>query len=705
MAIQSVTIELGPGREVTLETGKLALLAGGSVTVRQGDTIVLVAACAADPRPGLDFFPLQVEYREKFSAAGRMPGGYFKREGRPSEKEILTARMTDRPIRSLFPDGYMDDVQVVALLLSADGENESDMLCMLGASAALMISDIPFLGPIGALRVGRVNGEFVANPTHAEMAESDLDLVYAGLVDKTVMIEGGGDEVSEEVLREAIVFANELAKKQIAAQQELMAAAGKQNYEPELQVVPDDIAAAVQQAVQGRLKAFCTLPSKQERDTALDGVREEIGQTLIPALVNDKRNEDEVQKFVKEALSDEFKATVRRFVLDEGKRLDGRGLEDVRPLSSEVGMLPRTHGSGLFARGDTQVMVITTLGSSGDAQDADGITGGAQVKNFYLHYNFPHYSVGETGRIMGPGRREIGHGALAERSIARMMPREEDEYPYVVRCIAEIMGSNGSTSMGSVCAASLSLMDAGAPLKKAVAGVCCGLVAEGERYVLLTDILGAEDHYGDMDFKVAGTADGITGFQLDLKIPGISIELLDEAMQRNKAARMQILENMNACIAQSRPDISPYAPRIHVIMINPEKIGALIGPGGSVIRKITADYDVQIDVEDDGSVKIFATDKTKMEAAIAEVEGIVAEAEIGKIYHGKVVTIKEFGAFVQILPGQDGLLHISELADYRVNKVEDVVNIGDKVTVKCIDIDDRGRIRLSRRAALEELES
>ncbi len=704
MAIESVTVEIAPDRQIKFETGKYAGLANGAIVVQQGDTSVLVAACCSDPRPGIDFFPLQVDYREKFSAAGRMPGGFFKREGRPSEKEILTARMTDRPIRSLFPEGYKDDVQVCALLLSADTENEADVLSIVGASVALSISDIPFLGPMGACRVGRVDGQFVVNPTHSEMENSDLDLVYAGVEDKTIMIEGGGDEVSEEVLRDALSFANEVVKKQIAAQKELMAKVGKEKYQPTLESLDEEIQNAVAAMIGNRLDPICTIDTKKGRQDALDALKEEAVEKLVAQFVNDERDEDEVESEIGKSFTELFKKKMRSRILDEGLRMDGRGLSDLRPLTAEVGVLPRVHGSGHFQRGETQALVITTLGSSKDVQDFDAITGGPSSKAFLLHYNFPNYSVGETGRIMGPGRREIGHGALAERSIQRMMPKDE-EYPYVVRCVSEIMSSNGSTSMASICAGSLSLMDAGVPLKKAVAGISCGLVTEDNgNYVMLTDILGAEDHYGDMDFKVAGTRDGITGFQLDLKVPGISIEMMYEAMMRNKTARMEILDAMDQAITEPRPEISPYAPQIEVLHINPEKIGALIGPGGSVIREITATHGVEIDIDDDGSVKIFANEKTKMDGAIEAVQSIVAEVEVGKIYRGKVVSIRDFGAFVEVLPGQDGLLHISELADYRVKKVEDIIQVGEHVTVKCIDIDDRGRVRLSRRAALEELD-
>lgn len=696
MAIENVTIELGD-KTVVIETGKLALLAGGSVTVRQGETIILVAACSDKPRPGLDFFPLQVDYREKFSAAGRIPGGYFKREGRPSEKEILTARMTDRPLRPLFPEGYIDDVQIQALLLSADQENEADVLSMLGASAALMLSDMPFNGPIGALRVGRVEGEFVANPTHSEMENSDLDLVYAGVPDRVIMIEGGGDEISEEVLRDAMVFADAQVKLQVAAQVDLAQRAGKAKKEPRLVLPPDEVREAVKAFCEGRLREPCLIPEKELRYAALDALFDE----LMEAIGEQFAELDGAQNHIKKAFTDLTRQMIRTLLLEEKLRSDGRAIDELRPLSCEVGLLPRAHGSSLFSRGETQALVVTTLGSGSDTQGSDAITGGVGEKNFYLHYNFPNFSVGETGRIMGPGRREIGHGALAERSVARMMPKD---MPYTVRCVSEVMGSNGSTSMASICGASLSLFNAGIKLKKLVAGISCGLVKDDEQYILLTDILGSEDHYGDMDFKVAGTRDGITGFQLDLKIDGVSIDLLYEGMRRNYDARMKILDAMAACIAQPSKEMSPYAPRITRLNINPEKIGALIGPGGKVIRGITDSLKVQIDIEDDGTVTVFSPDALRMEQATNAINEVVAEPEIGKIYHGLVRSVKDFGAFVEVLPGQDGLLHISEMADYRVNRVEDICCVGDRITVKLIDIDERGRLRLSRKAALAEMD-
>jgi polyribonucleotide nucleotidyltransferase len=695
MAVETATIDLGDGKVITIETGKIALLAHGAVVVTQGETQILVCACGADPRPGLNFFPLQVDYREKFSAAGRMPGGYFKREGRPSEKEILTGRMTDRPLRPLFPKGYRDDVQIMALLLCCDGENDSDVLCMLGASAALCLSHLPFAGPTGNLRVGRVNGKFIANPTHSEMKESDLDLVYAGTVDKTIMIEGACDELSEEELRDALVFANEAVKKLVAAQEDLAARAGREKAEYSVNLPTPEVAAAVAAAANPQIREISMIASKEERYGASDVLMAEVIETVSAA------NEDVSTDEIKTAYYALMESTIRRLMLDEGKRSDHRAADELRPISSEIGVLPRVHGSGLFARGETQALVIATLGAPGDSQSFDAITGGPCEKNFFLHYNFPNYSVGETGRIMGPGRREVGHGALAERSVARMMP-SADEFPYSIRCVSEVMGSNGSTSMASVCGASLALMDAGVPIKKPVAGITCGLVKEGDQTILLTDILGSEDHYGDMDFKVAGTPDGITGFQLDLKIDGISIDLMYEALLRNKTSRLAILDAMGSCIATPREELNPNAPQIHTLKINPEKIGALIGPGGKVIRGLTSEYNCSIDIEDDGTVKVFTSDGDTLKAVLREIDGIVAEAEIGRIYNGTVRACKDFGAFVEILPGQDGLLHISEMADYRVKAVTDVCKEGDEIEVKVIDIDERGRIRLSRKAILAE---
>jgi len=697
MSIQTIQIDLGGDRQITIETGKLALLAGGSVTVQQGDTVVLVCACSADPRPGLDFFPLQVDYRERFSAAGMFPGGYFKREGRPSEKEILTSRMTDRPLRPLFPKGFIDDVQIMSQLLSADGENEADVLSILGASAALMVSDIPFLGPIGALRVGRVKGEFIANPTHAEMAESDIDLVYAGIAGKAIMIEGCAKEVSEEDLKAAMEFADTIVVAMVDAQRDLAGRVNKPKKVATLSLIDEELLKTVADWCAGKLSAAALIPGKSERYAALDALYAEMVAALAPQFADASP-----APAFKAAYEEITEREVRRLVVEEGKRMDGRGPRDLRPIECEVGVLPRTHGSALFKRGETQALVTVTLGPANESQNSDAITGGEKSKQFFLHYYFPNFSVGETGRIMGPGRREIGHGALAERSVAHVVP--VPEFDYAIRCVSDILGSNGSSSMASVCGASLALMDAGVPVKDAVAGISVGLVTgENGKRTFLTDILGAEDHYGDMDFKLSGTAKGITGFQLDLKIAGLDLDGMYEAMLQNKEARAKIREIMASCIAAPRAELSKYAPQVFTMHINPEKIGALIGPGGKIIRGITDRTGARINIEDDGSVHLFTTSAAMLAAVTAEVNGVVAEVEIGKIYQGIVRTIKDFGAFVEILPGQDGLLHISEMADYRVERVEDICKVGDTVAVKVVDVDQRGRVRLSRRDALQEI--
>jgi polyribonucleotide nucleotidyltransferase len=682
---------------VEIETGRMALLAGGSVTVRQADTVVLVAACSAAPRPGLDFFPLQVDYREKFSAAGKLPGGYFKREGRPTEKEILTSRMTDRPLRPLFPQGFIDDVQIMSMLLSADGDTEADVLSILGASAALMVSDIPFHGPVGALRVGRIDGAFVANPTHSEMAKSDIDLVYAGIAGKTIMIEGSAQEISEEDLRDAMSFADTVVCRLVEAQRELAAKVGKPKKAFTAVQVDSELQAAARSFCAARLEAACAVTDKQARAAAEAEIFTAMVAELTPRFVS---AEAKAPNF-KGAFEVLLQETVRRLVLDKGQRADGRGVDDLRPIACEVGVLPRVHGSALFRRGETQALVTTTLGATRDAQEFDVITGGEATKKFMLHYNFPNFSVGETGRISGPGRREIGHGALAERSVAQVVPKD---FPYTLRMVSDILGSNGSSSMASVCGASLALMDAGVPVSDAVVGISVGLVSSPDgRKVFLTDILGSEDHFGDMDFKVAGTTKGITGFQLDLKTAGLAVDEMYQAMLRNRAARAKIRAIMAQCLAAPRPEMSPYAPKIVKMRINPERIGALIGPGGKIIKGICQLTGASIDVEEDGTVSIFAANGQAMDLATRQVEAVTAEVEIGRIYRGTVKTIKEFGAFVEVLPGQEGMVHISELSDTRVRSVEDVCQVGDQISVKVIDIDDRGRVRLSRKAALAEM--
>ena len=698
-----VTANVG-GAEIHIESGKIAKQADGSVTVQLGDTIVLVAACGSSkPRRGLDFFPLTVDYREKAAAAGRFPGGFFKREGRPSEKEILTCRVTDRPIRPLFPKGYFNEVQVQTLLLSADGENDSDILSINGASAALMISDLPFAGPIGAVRVGRIDGGFVANPTHEQMESSDLDLVYVGNESNMVMFEGSADEIPEADFIEALKFGQESITPLIAAQKELCDAVGKSKREFTLRVVESDVLEAAQAIISDRITDALLIQAKLEREAACNALKDEMAEKL-----KEQFDEETLTDFIiNEAFYSIQKATVRKLVLDDGKRPDGRGFDDLRQLTSEAGMIPRTHGSGLFSRGETQGLSLVTLGTTDDTQSYDAYTGGPNEKRFMLHYNFPHFSVGETGRIMGPGRREIGHGALAERSIAPVIPNIED-FPYAVRITAEIMESNGSTSMAAVCSGTLALLDAGVPLKRSVAGISIGLCTrtngnkEIETYKLLTDIIGWEDAFCDMDCKIAGTEQGITGFQLDLKLHGIPQSIMEEAIAKAKTARTAILANMAGCLAKERDEMSPYAPRIVTIPIDPSKIGELIGPGGKNIKRIVEESGCEINIEDDGRVLVYSMSAEGLEVAKECIEGITAEVEVGKLYRGKVVSIKDFGCFVEVLPGKDGLVHISELANFRGKKTEDIVKDGDEIWVKCIGVDDKGRVKLSRKAAMEE---
>lgn len=701
MAEEKIVFQFDGERTMEISTGKVAKLANGSCLVRLGDTIVLTAACSGAPREGTDFFPLQVDYREKYSAAGKFPGGYIKREGRPSTKEILTCRMIDRPIRPLFPDYFFDEVQISSVLLSADGVNEPDVLAMVGASASLMLSDLPFQGPIGAVRVGLIDGKYVINPTRAQMEQSKLELIYAGRPGQVIMIEGEAEFVSEQQMKEAMYAADKAICKQCEAQIELAKKAGRPKKEYKLYPVPEALKKALETFCADRIEGVCTIPGKEDRMNAMDALRDDARKALRADFAD--MNDNQFALETAKGFDDLVRTVTRNVILTKQFRPDGRSITEIRPLSAEVGVLPVVHGSALFSRGETQALVLATLGNEKDAQEYDDLTSetGIAKKRFYLHYNFPNFSVGEVGRITGPGRREIGHGNLAERSVSKVVPKD---FPYVVRCVSEIMSSNGSTSMASVCGATLALMDAGVPITAPVAGISCGLVTgeNGER-LLLTDIIGAEDHFGDMDFKVCGTRDGITGFQLDLKLPGIPIDLLCEGMERNRIARLKILDVIEACIPAPRPEVSSRAPRLEVIQINPEKIGALIGPGGKNIRAITEETGTSIDIEEDGSVKIMAPDKAHLEAAKERILGSTAEAEIGKIYRGKVVTIRDFGAFVEILPGVDGLLHISEMADYRVNKVTDICEEGQYVTVKVIDIDQSGKIRLSRKAALKEL--
>jgi polyribonucleotide nucleotidyltransferase len=699
---EKVTASIGQS-QIIIETGKLANQADGAVTIQMGETIVFVATVAATKaKAGQDFFPLTVDYREKAAAAGKFPGGYFKREGRPTEKEILTSRIIDRPIRPLFPKGWYNEVQVQTIPLSADGENDPDMLALLGASAALMVSDIPWAGPLGACRVGRVNGQFIANPVHSQMAESDLDLVYVGNESDLVMYEGSATEISEADFNAALKFAQEAIQPMIQAQKDLAARVGKKKREIKLNIVPDEILSEAKSLAGDRIVSALLIPAKLARESAVTAIKDEVGKKLV-----EKFGEEKVTDFV---INDAFyyiqKEAVRGLIMKDGKRLDGRDLETVRPIHGEVGLLPRAHGSSLFSRGETQALVLATLGTGEDAQEFDSYTGGETEKKFILHYNFPNYSVGETGRISGPGRREIGHGALAERSIEPMLPL--DTYPYAIRVTSEIMESNGSTSMASVCGGSLALMDAGVPMIRPVAGISIGIctVYGGDKkisqYKLLTDIIGWEDAFCDMDCKIAGTEKGITGFQLDLKLTGIPHHIMAETVEKARIARMHILAEMAKVIAAPRSDISKYAPRIETIKINPEKIGALIGPGGKNIKRLVEESGCEINIEDDGTVNIFSVSPEGMKIAREAITGMTAEAEIGKIYRGKVVTIKDFGAFVEFLPGKDGLVHISELANFRVKQTEDIVKLGDEIWVKCLGVDEKGRVKLSRKAAMAD---
>src|SRR5450755_3220413 len=696
-----VTAQIG-SNQVSIETGKIAKLADGAVIVSCGDTIVMVSAVSATAiKEGQDWFPLTVDYREKAAAVGKFPGGYFKREGRPSEKETLTSRMTDRPLRPLFPSGYFYDTQIISMLLSADGENDPDILAINGASAALCVSDIPFAGPIGAVRVGRVNGEFVANPTHTEREQSDLDLIYVGTENDVIMIEGAAKEVPEADFIKALEFAHGHAREMIRIQKELASQVGKPKREmPLLQVNQDSLEIAYKVAGD-RIEGALYTPGKVARSKAIEALREEVKASIL-------EKHPETDKFsINQAFDYVQKKAFRKSILEKQKRMDGRGYQDLRQIDCEVGVLPRAHGTAIFQRGETQALALVTLAPIEEAQKIDAYGGGVCSKRFILHYNFPPFSVGETGRTGGASRREIGHGALAERSLEPIVPSEND-FRYAIRISSEIMESNGSTSMASVCGGMLALMDAGVPVKGTVAGISVGLVTEyGEdrqlkRYELLTDIIGSEDHFGDMDFKLCGTDNGVTGFQLDLKLPGVSHKIMAEAIIRAKEARTKILGIMRDKIDKPRAELSKYAPRIETIKINPEKIGALIGPGGKTIKGIVAETGAEINIEDDGSVHIYATSPESMARAKEIIGGMSREIEVGQTYHGRVVSIKEFGAFVEVFPGKDGLVHISELADFRVNRTEDVAKMGEMIWVKCIGIDDKGRVKLSRRAALKE---
>jgi len=690
--IKNCSIEIN-GQTLNVETGRIARQASGSVTVTFGETVVLVTAVGTDEvRPGIDFLPLTVEYQEMSYAGGRIPGNFFRRDmGRPGEKETLTSRLIDRPLRPLFPDNYHYETQVIATVLSTDKENEADVLALLGASAALEVSDIPFSGPIAGVRVGRVDGKFITNPRLSQQAESDINLIVACNRSGVVMVESGSEFVSESDMIEAIFYGQEAIQPLLGMQEELKREVGKPK-----RVIPP---APVDETLLKKIADIGTPLISEVITTADKLLRQQKSKQVRNAIVDALSDEYEEQKGeIKEGVHDLEKKMVREMILNEGKRIDGRSFTEVRPIECLVGLLPRVHGSALFTRGETQAMVLTTLGTERDEQRMESIYG-EHFRSFILHYNFPPYSVGEAKRLGGPGRREIGHGALARRALMPVMPEKED-FQYFVRVVSEILESNGSSSMASVCGGCLSLMDAGVPIKAPVAGVAMGLVADGSKVAVLTDIIGDEDHYGDMDFKVTGTREGITALQMDIKIDGITREIMQQALEQAKAGRLHILDKMEAAISKPRGEISEYAPSITTIKIRPEKVRVLIGPGGKTIREITNASEARIDVDDEGNVNISSSDKSCVDEAIRMINEILQEAEVGKLYMGKVVKIMDFGAFVEIFPGTDGLLHISQLEHERVNKVTDVVNEGDEVLVKVLEVDENGKIRLSRKAAL-----
>ena len=678
---------------MTLETGKVAKQADGAVVVRLGGSMVLATCVAAKgAKESQDFFPLTVEYRERAYAGGRIPGGYFKREGAPVKKETLTSRLIDRPIRPLFPDGFRNEVQVISLTISGDQENDPDVLAMNGASAALCLSGIPFDGPVGAVRVGLVEGKLVANPTTSKKKLSTLELVIAATEDAVLMVEAGASEISEEVMLEAIAFGHAECKKLARAQKDLVQRAGKPRWTVEASARNTELKARVQSLAAGKLASALATHEKQGRAEAVGRVFDEVMQSL---------GVDETQKgAVREAFEAVEKAEVRRLIVERNLRVDGRKANEIRPISIDVAYLPRAHGSSVFTRGETQALVSATLGTKSDEQKIESIEGD-YYRNFMLHYNFPSFSVGEVRRFGSPSRRDIGHGALAERAVEAILPPKE-EFPYTIRVVSDILESNGSSSMASVCGASLALMDAGVPLKAHVAGVAMGLVKEGDRVGILTDINGAEDHYGDMDFKVAGTEKGVTALQMDIKIAGVSIDIMRSALQQAREARLIVLAKMREAIEKPRAELSPYAPRFVTIKIRPEKIREIIGPGGKVIRGIQEQTGTKIDVEDDGRVTVFSPDNASVQKALGIIQDICREVELDRIYLGKVKKIVEFGAFVEVIPNTEGLLHISQIAESRIRTVQDVLTEGDEVLVKVIEIDGNGKMRLSRKMALRD---
>lgn len=692
------SIQVG-GRALTLETGRMAKQASGAVFCTYGDTAVLVTAVGAkEPKDGVDFFPLTVDYEEKLYAAGKIPGGFLKREGKASEKAILCSRLIDRPIRPLFPKGYRNDVQVVATVLSVDMDNTPDVLAMVGASAALHLSQIPFMGPIAGVVVGLVDGEFVINPNQEQEAKSVMHLTVAGTADAVMMVEAGAQEVPEMTILDAIMFGHEEIKKIVAAIEEFREEAlalelAKEKVMPELKVIPEEIEAAVKAYAYENLQAAIRIKEKHARDAAAEEVKEEAVQHLLEQFPEEEEN-------LRNALDGLMKYIVRRLITVDKIRPDGRAMTEVRPITCEVDILPRPHGSALFTRGQTQILSSVTLGAAREEQILDGLDNESS-KRYIHHYNFPPYSVGEARPMRGPGRREIGHGALAERALEPVIPSDE-EFPYTIRVVSEALESNGSTSMGSVCGSTMSLMAAGVPIKRPVSGVAMGLIREENEFSVLTDLQGLEDALGDMDFKVAGTTEGVTAIQMDIKIAGINRAILEQALKQAHDGRMFILGKMLEAIPAPRPELSKYAPRVITMMIHPDKIRDVIGPGGKVIKKIVEDTGVKIDIEDDGRVMIMSNDSEASAKAVKIIEDLTKEVEVGEIYMGKVVRITDFGAFVEVLPGKDGLVHISQLALERVNKVEDVVKVGDEIMVKCVEIDKQGRVNLSRKVLLKE---
>ena len=695
MSITTKNVEVA-GRRLSIETGRVAEQANGAVIVRQGDSVVLsTVVMSKEPREGIDFFPLTCDYEEKLYAAGKIPGAFMRREGRPSEAAILASRLTDRPLRPLFPDGFRLDIQVVSTVLSVDQENDPTILSINGASTAIVISDVPWAGPVGAVRMGLLDGKVVVNPPMGRMAESELDLVVAGTADAILMVEAGAKGVTEQTVLEALEMAHDAIRQICAAQLELREQVGREKREFIPATYPEQAIEVVNEYLAMRLDAVLFSPDKAAREKGVDELRR---LTIVDLGARFPEHVDIIGKLFDKKVKDR----VRERIVEEGVRPDGRGLKDVRQISVEVGVLPRTHGSGLFTRGQTQALTVATLGSMSDQQKLDGLTLADEFKRYMHHYNFPPFSVGETRPLRGPGRREIGHGALAERALLAVIPPVE-EWPYTMRLVSEILSSNGSTSMASVCGSTLALMDAGVPIKSPVAGIAMGLVTREGRFAVLTDIQGVEDNLGDMDFKVAGTRDGITALQMDIKIKGLTHEIFAQALEQAREARLFVLDKMLAVLPRPRSEMSAYAPRITTIMINPDKIRDVIGPGGKMIRKITEETGAQIDVEDDGRVFIAAVDQAAGQRAIDWIKGLTDEVEVGKIYKGKVVRIMAFGAFVEVMPGQDGLVHISKLTDHRVERVEEVCNVGDEIVVKAVEVDSQGRLNLSRQAAIEEL--